>query len=31
MNKVTCESKFQGASLLADKPEYFDWESSVFT
>lgn len=28
MSKVTCESKFQGASLLADKPEYFDWESS---
>ena len=28
MNKVTCESKFQGANLLADKPEYFEWESS---
>lgn len=26
MNKVTCESEFQGASLLADKPEYFKWK-----
>lgn len=27
-NRVTC--KFQGADLLASKPEYFKWEHSCF-
>lgn len=28
MNKVICEREFQEASLLAGKPEYFQWKHS---